>query len=180
MTRMEARALRRAISAQTRRAGSAAITGHVLGWDAFARAHTIMAYASVGTEVDTWALLEATLALHKRLLLPRCLGGGVMRAHEVTNLAQLTAGMLRIPEPPAEAPAVDKRLIDLILVPGLLFDRSGNRMGQGAGYYDRYLADYEGMTCALAFSVQVAKRLDTKPHDVPVKALATEQGIESF
>ena len=100
-----------------------------------------------------------------------------MVGQAIAGLSALVPGMLGIPEPEASATVVEKEEIDLILVPGLLFDRRGNRMGQGAGYYDRYLADYAGMTCALAYAAQVVDTVIKKPHDVPVKMLCTEEGL---
>lgn len=175
--RARARAVRSAAPETTRVAWSRAITEHVVGWDRFVRAKSVMAYASIGSEVDTWPLLAATIGMGKRLLLPRCLGGGVMEAVPVMSLDMLAPGASGILEPARSAPAGNKRSIDLILVPGLLFDGRGNRLGQGAGYYDRFLWDFSGMTCALAFGIQLVEALETMPHDVPVKALATEAGV---
>ncbi len=180
MTRGEALAMRRAIPPDQRRAMSDAITADILAWDAFRRAEAVMAYASVGAEVETWPLLRETLRLGKRLLLPRCLGAGVMEAVPVDGLSTLTRGVLGIREPGPVAPPFDRRAIGLILVPGVAFDWSGNRIGHGAGYYDRFLCGFDGMTCGLAFSAQVSDRLSVLPHDVPVRALATEHGIRVF
>lgn len=177
MTRDAARALRKAIAPDDRAAWSGAITDTALRWAVYQRARTVMAYVSVGGEVGTEALLRAVLADGKRLVLPRCEGHGVMHGKLAADLQGLVRGRLGIPEPPAEVPTVDKDTIDLIFVPGLLFDRDGNRLGQGAGYYDRYLADYRGVTCGLAFSVQVVAALAARPHDIPVQALITEQGF---
>lgn len=171
--------MRQAIAGGTRAEWSAAITGHVVRWDGFTRARTVMAYASIGAEVETGALLRAVLTQGKRLLLPRCGPYGMMVAAEVSSLESLVPGRMGIAEPGGDAEAVNKEEIDLILVPGLLFDGWGNRLGQGAGYYDRFLADYGGITCALAFSAQVIDRLETKPHDVRVRMIATERGIQA-
>lgn len=176
-TRDEARAARIALGEAARMEKSARIAEAVLSWDAFIRAGTVMSYASVGAEVRTDGLLAATCAENKWLLLPRCLGDGMMEAAEVRGLAECVPGALRILEPPPDVPAVPAEAIDLILVPGLLFDRRGSRIGQGAGYYDRFLAGYAGQTCGLAFAAQVVPRLVTHPHDVPVRALATEDGL---
>ncbi len=168
--------MRAALPGESRRAWSEAITAHALAWDVLERATSVMAYVSVSSEVETRALLVALLARGKRLLLPRCHGGGRMDAVEITSLDRLVPGRLGIPEPDAALPAADKRSIDLILAPGLLFDLSGNRMGQGAGYYDRFLADYQGETCGLCFSAQI-QPLAPAPHDMPVGALIMETGL---
>jgi len=177
MTRGEARALRRSLDPAMAQAWSERIAGHILAWEAYCRANTVMAYASTGGEVDTRALLVGVLRDGKRLLLPRCVGGSIMLAMEVSSLSLLETGTMGILEPPMAAPVVDKGEIDLILAPGLLFDRRGTRMGQGGGYYDRFLDRYQGISCGLAFCLQVMERLEAKPHDKPVMWLATQQGI---
>jgi 5-formyltetrahydrofolate cyclo-ligase len=175
VNRSEARALRSAIPAADRHAWSLAIARHLRDWSVYQNARSVMAYASVGAEVETAALLDNILRDGKRLLLPRCLPGGVMQAVAVPDLSALKPGFRGILEPVGEA--VPKAGIDLILAPGLLFDRSGNRLGQGGGYYDRFLSDYPGVVCALAFGAQVVEALDAQPHDRPMHALLTERGI---
>lgn len=177
MTRDEARALRMAVPGETRGAWSRDIARHVLAWPAYRKARTVMAYVSIGSEVETDELLQAVLADGKRLALPRCEGNGIMHAKEAQSLDVLRRGTLGILEPPQDAPTVRRADIGLVLVPGVVFDRQGNRMGQGAGYYDRFLSGFEGMTCGLAYSVQVVDNLLPKPHDIPVRALVTECGF---
>lgn len=177
LDRAQARAMRRALSPQDRAVWSRAIAGHLTAWEPYRQAQTIMAYASYGTEVDTWGILTDILAQGKRLVLPRCEAGGVMHGYAVSDLDELVPGMLGILEPEAGLPVVTLEGICLILVPGLLFDDRGFRLGQGGGYYDRYLAGYEGMTCGLAFAAQRAEALPTAPHDVAVRFLCTQEGI---
>ena len=85
-----------------------------------------------------------------------------------------------IPEPPEAAPLIPLEDIDLVIVPALAFDRHRNRLGRGAGFYDRFLhaaADLPNppATLGLAFHEQLLNRLPTDPHDQPVNALATDQ-----
>lgn len=176
--RTQARAARRALTADERREKSEKIAAHVLAWPAFEQAETVMAYASTGCEVETRELLSRILSRGKRLLLPRCARGGAMDAAPVTDLAALAPGLLGILEPQTQA--IDPMEIDLILVPGLAFDACGNRLGQGGGYYDRFLRRVTAMTLGLAFHAQMSERLVTAPHDVPVDAVATESGIVVF
>lgn len=178
MTRDEARALRGSLPEAARRAWSARIMAAILDWNAYARSRTVMAYASIGSEVQTHALLREIALQGKRLVLPRCAGRGMMDAAPCDDLTRMAKGRYGILEPPGDARAVPRDEIDLILVPGLLFDRWGARLGQGAGYYDRYLAGYAGMTCGVAFAAQVLdRRLAVQPHDVPVRAIVTERGL---
>jgi len=67
--------------------------------------------------------------------------------------------------------------VDLILVPGVAFDRSGNRLGRGGGYYDRLLKGYSGSVTAVAFNFQLFETIPTSAHDVPVGTIVTETKI---
>lgn len=172
--------MREAIAPAERTAASRQIMEHILRWGPYQRADSVMAYASVGAEVETGRLLAAILASGKQLLLPKCLGNGKMIACAIKSLAECVPGWYDILEPPSGAKEMPPQQIDLILAPGLLFDCAGNRMGQGGGYYDRFLVGYAGMTCGLAFAAQVVRQLQAQPHDQPVGALATETGIHQM
>jgi len=66
---------------------------------------------------------------------------------------------------------------DLIIVPGAAFDEQGNRIGYGAGFYDKLLKQYQGITAALAFEVQIVPHVPANAHDVPVRMIVTEKRI---
>ena len=135
---------------------------------------TIFAYYGIGTEIQTTAMLRRLLRLNKRVLLPRVLGNGRMEAVELGKLEVLTEGQLGIPEPPFGVD-VPKDEIDLIVVPNLCCDRRGYRLGQGGGYYDRYLADYQGKTLAFCRSVTLFDDLLVEEFDRPVQRILTER-----
>lgn len=177
MTRTKAKRLRDGLPAEARAEYSERITRHLLAWPVFERAQSVMAYVSFRSEVDTKNLLPVILSHKKRLYLPRCGKKGRMDAVETPDLFALVPGMLSIMEPCPSLSAANKHEIDLILTPGLAFDWTGARLGWGGGYYDRFLSDYHGMTCGLAFSVQIAQKLSRAGHDIDVQALATELGI---
>ena len=139
-----------------------------------AEAGTIFAYYGVGTEIQTTALLRHLLRMGKRVLLPRTIQNGQMDAVEMESVEALAEGMLGIPEPKSGR-VVPKGGIDLILVPNLCCDRRGYRLGQGGGYYDRYLADYSGRTIALCRSVTLFDSLLVQSFDQPVQRVLTER-----
>lgn len=82
-----------------------------------------------------------------------------------------------IPEPSALCPVVDKAEIGFALVPALCCDRRCYRLGQGGGYYDRWLPGYTGFRVSLCREVLLQDTVPTKPHDQPVHAVITEGGI---
>ncbi|MFR5810912.1 MAG: 5-formyltetrahydrofolate cyclo-ligase, partial [Flavonifractor plautii] len=83
-------------------------------------------------------------------------------------------GML---EPGEDCPLVGKDAIGLVLVPGLAFDPSGGRLGQGGGFYDRWLADYAGCTAALCRTALLLPQVPRAPHDRGVELVLTEHGL---
>ncbi len=78
---------------------------------------------------------------------------------------------------PSETVRVNKQDIDLLIVPGLLFDKGGFRIGFGGGYYDRFLTDFPNQKLSLAGSFQVVENLPSESYDIPVDSIITEQGM---
>lgn len=142
-----------------------------------AQAEIILLYHGMGAEPDTGRLLEELRRRGKTVALPRCLPGGGMEAGMVTEDAILVRHPYGMLEPGEDCPAISRAQIDLILVPGLCFDRNGGRLGRGGGYYDRYLAESRGYTVALCRDVLLCDAVPREPHDRPVDAVVTESGV---
>jgi 5-formyltetrahydrofolate cyclo-ligase len=77
-------------------------------------------------------------------------------------------------EEPSPLLMIDLNAIDLMILPGVAFDRFGGRLGRGGGYYDRMLEAYTGRTVAAAFDFQLVEQVPVEPHDRPVDAVVTE------
>lgn len=171
-------AARASISARSRRASDAAIAARLRALPVFERARVVLTYVSVRGEVDTRALIEGLLAEGRRVAVP--LTDPARRAmsfREISSLDELAPGAHRIPEPPASAPAltVPDMVGSVCLVPGLVFDGAGHRVGYGGGYYDRFLPFYPGWKVAPARTTQLSSNpLPVGPHDVPVDYIVTE------
>lgn len=138
-------------------------------------ADTLLLFYGVGAEPDTGHLLLELWRQRKRVLLPKCLPGRAMEARLVRGEDDLRPGTFGIPEPLDACPTVDKGEIDLILVPALCYDLSCRRLGQGGGYYDRYLADYGGRTVGLCRDRLLQKELPVEEHDRAVDLVLTEK-----
>jgi 5-formyltetrahydrofolate cyclo-ligase len=97
----------------------------------------------------------------------------------VASVSELVASKWGICEPPADAPIVSASRIEFILMPGVAFDRSGNRLGYGRGYYDKWLltADPALARVAAAFSCQIVKKVPVGPHDQTIDSIITENEI---
>ena len=143
----------------------------------FQTAGRIFAYYSVGREADTQRILAQASALGKSIALPVVLGSGRMEYALFERPEQLCPGTLRIPEPSPDMPRVTPVPGDLLLVPGLCFDGEKYRMGQGGGYYDRYLPGCTAVTVGLARERLMPVRVPREVYDRPVDILITEARI---
>jgi 5-formyltetrahydrofolate cyclo-ligase len=140
---------------------------------AFQKAQVILFYASLPGEVETFAMMERAIQLKKRVALPIIVRDQRKMIPILTDSLQgLENGTYGISEPRLHA---DKALgvdqIDAVIVPGLAFDKANNRLGRGAGYYDRFLAELPDKTATigLAFDFQLSDCLPKEGHDVPLR-----------
>lgn len=145
----------------------------------FKRAKTILFYASFNGEVETFRMMKQALKLGKKIVLPTILKDQKkMILSLVEDLGKdLVCGAYGIKEPnPHAIKPVDLEAIDLAIVPGVAFDCDNNRLGRGAGYYDRFLVTLPSHTptFGLAFDFQVLTRLPhQQKHDVAVSRVIT-------
>lgn len=146
-------------------------------------AQTVMFYVDVRDEVRTRQALPAALASGKRIVVPYCVDGE-LELFWLENMDELELGMYRILEPKAELRDVAaKRLqptdLDLIMVPGVAFDRNGGRTGHGKGYYDKLLQHARMNTplIALSFECQLFEEIPAESHDIYMDKVVTESAV---
>lgn len=139
----------------------------------FAGARTVALYLPMGDEVN----IEPLIGPERLFVAPRV----QMQPTPHLTFHELGAGTEQhrwgLREPAPGARQVDPSDIDLVLVPGLLFDEFGGRLGYGKGFYDRFLARTQGATVGVTFDDLVLPRLPLAKHDVPVQHLVTETGL---
>ncbi len=171
--RQTMRARRLALTAAERQTASQAVCQRLL---ALALPDTIAVYLPIHGEVDTWPIVHALWHRGTRVLAPRCRHAcpGAMDWHRISSPADLSPGSFRIPEPdPNHAPQITEPP-ELVLVPGLAFDRAGFRLGYGGGYYDRYLAAHPQVwRIGLAYDFQLVDALPAAPWDEPLHTILT-------
>jgi 5-formyltetrahydrofolate cyclo-ligase len=161
-----------------RRRKSEAIRRKVFRLDAFRRAKTVCCYVALPYEVQTWRMIEAMLERGKRVAVPVTHRRTKrLTLSEVRDPARdLAPGAFGVwePKPGARRP-VRVQEVDLMLVPGLAFDRRGHRLGHGHGYFDRFLARVPRTTptVGLAFRCQLLNRLPATVHDRALQAVLT-------
>ncbi len=174
--RQQMRAVLEELSEQERAESDQALTEQFLQHPKVVEANTLLLYYGVGTEIHTQPLIQALLDQGKRVCLPRCLPEHQMEARAITTLEDLRPDKYGIPAPGESCPVVPREDLNLVLVPGLCFDSRGNRLGQGGGYYDRYLEDYDGMSIGLCREDFFQVNLPREPLDVWVRYVLTEEG----
>jgi 5-formyltetrahydrofolate cyclo-ligase len=167
------------LSSDDRASFAHAIARHLLALTAFERAQTLGLYAPIGAEVDTTEIAQEAAARGKRLTYPRLVHGRRALEFVACREDELRPGALRTREPPLDAPAVPVSEIDTIIVPGVAFDASGNRLGRGRGHYDATLASLppHAVRVGLAFEVQIAASVPREEHDVAVDVVVTEAAV---
>ena len=161
-----------------RRQRSEAIRRKVFRLTAFRRAKTVCCYVALPYEVQTWRMIEEMLVKRKRVVVPLVRPRSKRLAlSEVRDPdADLAPGAFGVWEPKRSARRpVRPRDLDLVLVPGLAFDRRGHRLGHGWGYFDRFLARLPKATptVGLAFRFQLLDRLPAASHDHAVQTVLT-------
>jgi 5-formyltetrahydrofolate cyclo-ligase len=174
-------AARDALPADARQRATGAIMQRLYGLDAYREANCVLTYMSFGAELDTQRFFDRVLGDGKMAVLPRIdKASKSLTLHRVESHADLVDGVWGIREPRAGAPLVAMTEIDMVLMPGLAFDRAGNRLGYGAGYYDRLLAPVatrKPVRVAAAFDCQVVDAVPVGPGDQPFHILITESQL---
>lgn len=163
---------------------SATITKQLLAMAAYQRAKTVMAYMSFGSEFDTSRFVEQVLRDGKNLTLPRVDKiNHALVIHQIDHVSDVEAGIFGIREPRADAPLIDLSEIDFMLIPGLAFDRTGMRMGYGAGFYDQLLVRIAAVKNAqtpastmvsAVFATQMVEAVPCTEHDQRIHFIITE------
>lgn len=179
--RAEARRRLRALAPVARAAAEAEIARRVWTVPEVAAARVLLLFADLPEEVHTDTIAAEALRRGISLVYPRTdPATRTMTLHRVASLADLRAGNYGIREPAPEL-AVDVAVgdVDVALVPGLAWDRAGNRLGRGAGYYDRMFArpDWRGFRCGIFFAFQEADAVPAEPWDLPLDAVVTEAEV---
>jgi 5-formyltetrahydrofolate cyclo-ligase len=165
-----------AMKPEERHAKSREIEKRLFALPEFLAADSVLFYASFRSEVETHDMVRRALAAGKRIVLPK-VSGKELVLFEIRDFDRdVKPGKWDIPEPFRGTRAGPEQL-DVVIVPGAAFDVLGNRLGYGAGFYDKLLKGYKGVTAALAFELQIVPAVPADPHDVPMQKIVTEKRI---
>ncbi len=188
--RKRALELRNQISSDKVLERSKVISKKLFTFEKYKDAMCILIYVSMKSEVRTDEIILDALKRGKRVFCPKCTdkANGIMEFVEIKDLGDLKEGYFGIREPEIVEDSVifgkdiekdsqeEMTLIakSLVVVPGVAFDKNGNRIGYNGGYYDRFLSKYSGInTVALAFDEQIFDEIPTDTYDIPVNQVIT-------
>ena len=140
------------------------------------KGNTIAITISNKREVDTKEIIESLWGLKKKVVVPKCEPvDRSMNFYEIENFHQLENVYMDLQEPkPESSQLVKASQIDCIIVPGIVFDNKGYRVGYGGGYYDRYLTQFNGIMISLAFDIQLVMDVPKENYDIPIDLILTE------
>ncbi|MGE3311293.1 MAG: 5-formyltetrahydrofolate cyclo-ligase [Limisphaerales bacterium] len=163
------------MSPETRRLDSSRICGTIEAEAAWSRASSVLGFVPMAREPDLLPLLRSAASAGRRVCVPRW--NPTLQAYEAAELPSaegLVPGAHGVLEPAAMFPAHPLERLDLVLVPGLAFDRHGSRLGRGRGFYDRLLRQASSASrWGVAFDPQIVDSVPSEPHDVKVHILVT-------
>jgi 5-formyltetrahydrofolate cyclo-ligase len=160
---------------------SAAIQHRLARSHEFNRSRVVGSYYPVGSEVRTHIIVNIALKRDRLVALPRTIGDHI-KFYRILLNTDLIAGKFGIKEPPVSSHPCVSDEIDLILVPGIVFDTNGYRIGYGYGYYDRFIARKKNSTVSvgLAYEFQVCEKVPRSQNDQKIDLLVTEKRMLSF
>ncbi|WP_080874611.1 5-formyltetrahydrofolate cyclo-ligase [Oceanobacillus timonensis] len=143
----------------------------------FQQAKTIGITISTDTEWNTFHIIEKALEEGKTIASPKCkVETKEMQYYTWSKADQIQNGYAGIKEPiPDKTIPISFQDIDLLIVPGIIFDKEGYRIGYGGGYYDRMLMEYQGITISLCSEKQIVEKIPREIHDLPVAQIFTEE-----
>jgi 5-formyltetrahydrofolate cyclo-ligase len=163
------RSARNALSGDDRRLWSETICDQLA--DLVAHSATVMVYAAIRSEVDVAAFAHRHPG---SVVFPRVEGEQLVA---VANDGEMVVSSFGVPEP--AGPAIERALIDAVIVPGLGFDAGGRRLGYGAGFYDRFLPQLRPstITIGVGFDCQICDEIPVDDHDRLLDLVVTERGV---
>jgi len=179
--RQDILAVRNGLRPDWRRDFDLRIAEHVSELGEYVRASTVLFYVSFRSEVDTHGLMKAAWDQGKRVAVPRVVReGNRLDLYVIESMDDLSPGAMGILEPdPGRTKTCPTDEVNLIVIPGAVFDRKGHRIGYGGGYYDRLLArtPREAFRVGLAYGRQLVEEIPAESHDEKLDLVVTEDGL---
>ena len=173
--------LRQSMSAAEKKNCDDRITAAFLESELYKKCDELLVYVSFDIEVDTLEIIKKALG-EKKVFCPRCVSGtNIMEFYHIESFDDLEAGSYGLLEPVVDTGPVQSFSDNSVcIVPGLSFDDKGYRLGFGKGFYDRFLADFNGSTVGICYDSCLQESLPADEFDICVQHLITESKNVSF
>ncbi len=173
--RIKMRAKRRTLTIPEIISMSESIRKNLFFLDCFKQAMTVCLFLSAFNEPETLIIAERLWTNKRKVIVPVSdISTNTLSLSYIDSHTDLRKGAYGIPEPSVIKNA-DTDDIDIILVPGLAFDRAGGRMGFGKGYYDRLLKNIKAVKIGLCYNFQLFDYIPKENHDIPMDYIITEK-----
>lgn len=155
------------------------ITQNLLALDKYKDAKTVLCYMSLDDEIGTDEIVSTSLKNGKRVAVPFCVDNdGNMDFYYINSLDDLSVQSFGVREPIIEkCEKVTAFENTIIILPGLCFDKTGNRLGYGKGYYDRFLQIHPLISVGLCYNSLIVKNVPTDEYDKKVDIIVFENGV---
>ena len=170
-------AVRDAIPPEQKEAFDKKISDRLIASITYRHSTDILLYASVKGEVDTWRIFEAAKKDGKRVAFPCCNSDNTMTFRYIDSKDELSEKTFGILEPEPSCDECHPANFSLLIVPGLVFDKSGFRIGYGKGFYDRYLSTFEGVSIGLVYNKLMLPEVPRGRFDRHVDVVISEKGV---
>lgn len=179
--RQKAIEIRGGIAKEQRENWDAAMYSYILSSSFFLKAKSIFTYVSMKEEPNTGEIIETAWSMGKKVFVPRCIPGKErrMEAVEISSWEELSPGTMGILEPEKSAEGRKERSFSLMLIPCVMADKRGGRLGHGAGYYDRFLASAEGLKLCLCYEAFLYSKVPMDEKDIFMDYVLTEERMIS-
>ena len=174
--RKEILELRDGLSQTKRERGNILLTERILGHQWFYQGDVLLCFVSFGSEIDTEGIMQEAFRKGKRVYVPKIIQGAQnseMRFFRIMSLEELEKGFKGIREPSGASEEYSYKAEsthkELMLMPGVAFDRCGGRIGYGGGYYDRFLQEKTRLqehTIGVGYSCQLVDKLPMTEYDI--------------
>ena len=181
--RKNARQRREQMPSEERAAADRAIADNVMRLRQYSACHTVLIYVSTPSEIDTFGIIERCFRDGKKVAVPRCIPNTRdMEFHYIESIEELSSGAFGVLEPLETAPRYD--LSDcggtLMLLPAIVADHFGYRLGYGKGYYDRYMGRFTGDSAVICYDSDVVRRITHGKFDAAAHVLVTDKYIRTI
>lgn len=170
-------AIRKEIPEEQKKALDSKILDRLFASITYRHSTDVLLYASIKNEVDTWIIMDRAISDGKKVAFPCCNADNTMTYRYVTDRSQLSERTFGILEPDESCEEYKPSNFSLLIVPALVFDKNGYRVGYGKGFYDRFLSGFSGVSIGLTYQKLLLKEVPKGRFDRHVDVIITEKGV---